>query len=262
MAVVILLPFAWLLISSISPPTDLLSVARALVADPPDAGALPGHLHLPAAGGDNVAANFRLAMVNSLIVATLHDGDLARSSGRSAATRSPGCGSGCAVRRCSPSSPSTCCRRSRWSSRSTWRWPTCTCSTRKIGLIITYCSIVTPFCLWTMSNYYLQPARRPGGGRPGRRLLAARRPVAGHPAAGPARPADHGDVRLPAGLGRVPLRPDLHLDDQRQDHPGGDRRVHRQVLLRLRPHRRRRRPRHRSHPCSSRCSSSATSSEA
>jgi multiple sugar transport system permease protein len=25
----------------------------------------------------------------------------------------------------------------------------------KIGLIVTYCSIVTPFCLWTMSNYYL-----------------------------------------------------------------------------------------------------------
>ena len=25
----------------------------------------------------------------------------------------------------------------------------------KTGLVITYCSIVTPFCLWTMSNYYL-----------------------------------------------------------------------------------------------------------
>lgn len=25
----------------------------------------------------------------------------------------------------------------------------------KLGLIITYCSIVTPFCLWTMSNFYL-----------------------------------------------------------------------------------------------------------
>jgi len=25
----------------------------------------------------------------------------------------------------------------------------------KTGLVVTYCSIVTPFCLWTMSNYYL-----------------------------------------------------------------------------------------------------------
>jgi multiple sugar transport system permease protein len=25
----------------------------------------------------------------------------------------------------------------------------------QLGLIITYCSIVTPFCLWTMSNYFL-----------------------------------------------------------------------------------------------------------
>jgi multiple sugar transport system permease protein len=25
----------------------------------------------------------------------------------------------------------------------------------KTGLVITYCSIVTPFCLWTMSNYFL-----------------------------------------------------------------------------------------------------------
>jgi multiple sugar transport system permease protein len=25
----------------------------------------------------------------------------------------------------------------------------------KRGLILTYCSIVTPFCLWTMSNYFL-----------------------------------------------------------------------------------------------------------
>jgi multiple sugar transport system permease protein len=25
----------------------------------------------------------------------------------------------------------------------------------KTGLVVTYCSIVTPFCLWTMSNYFL-----------------------------------------------------------------------------------------------------------
>jgi multiple sugar transport system permease protein len=25
----------------------------------------------------------------------------------------------------------------------------------KAGLVLTYCAIVTPFCLWTMSNYYL-----------------------------------------------------------------------------------------------------------
>jgi multiple sugar transport system permease protein len=70
MAVVILLPFAWLLISSISSPTDLVSSHVHWWPSHPTLARYRAIFTSPAGGGDNVAANFRLAMVNSLIVAT------------------------------------------------------------------------------------------------------------------------------------------------------------------------------------------------
>ena len=70
MALVILLPFAWLLISSISPPTDLVSSHVHWWPSHPTMARYRAIFTSSAEGGDNVAANFRLAMVNSLIVAT------------------------------------------------------------------------------------------------------------------------------------------------------------------------------------------------
>ena len=70
MAIVILLPFAWLLISSISPPADLVSAHVHWWPSHPTMARYRAIFTSPAGGGDNVAANFRLAMVNSLIVAT------------------------------------------------------------------------------------------------------------------------------------------------------------------------------------------------
>ena len=200
-------------------------------------------------------------MVNSLIVASATM-VISWRSACSVATRSPGCGSGCA-------------RTSLLLFLAIYMLP-------PIALVIPlYLVLVSLHLLDTQARadhrlllvrhavlpvddeqLLPQPPARPRGGRPGGRVHPARGAVPGHPAAGPAGPAHHGDVRLPAGLGRVPLRPDLHLHDQRQDDPGGDRRVHRQVLLRLRPASPPAASSRRCRPCCSRCCSSATSSAA
>src|SRR6185312_8954333 len=78
------------------------------------------------------------------------------------------------------------------------------------------------------------PARAGGRGAD-RRLLTHWGAVPGDPAAGTAGPALHDAVRVPDRVGRVPLRADLHLDDGREDDPGGHRRVHGPLHDGLRP---------------------------
>ena len=67
MAVVILLPFVWLVISSVSPATDLVSAHVHWWPAHPTLSRYQAIFSSSVGGGDNVAANFRLAMVNSLI---------------------------------------------------------------------------------------------------------------------------------------------------------------------------------------------------
>jgi multiple sugar transport system permease protein len=153
MAVVILAPLAWLLISSISSPNDLVS----------------GHVHwLPthptlsryqqiftaSAAGDNVAGNFRVAMINSLIVAvsttviSLVVGSLGGYSFARLRFRFR--------------------RVTLFGFLAIYMLPPIALVIplylimanlglldSKVGLTATYCSIVTPFCLWTMSNFFL-----------------------------------------------------------------------------------------------------------
>ena len=153
MAVVILAPFAWLIVSSVSPSKELLAPNPHWV---PDAPTLDRYRQIitSAPGGDNVAANFRLAMVNSLIVAiattlislvvgTLGGYAFARLRFRLRRT-------------------------SLFAFLTVYMLPPIALVIplylalaglglldTKTGLVITYCSIVTPFCLWTMSNYFL-----------------------------------------------------------------------------------------------------------
>jgi multiple sugar transport system permease protein len=154
MAIVILLPFAWLLISSISSPTDLVSSHVHWWPSHPTLARYRAIFTSPAGGGDNVAANFRLAMVNSLIVATA----------TTVISLCVGALGGYAFARLR----FRLRRTSLFTFLAVYMLPPIALVIplylalanlhlldSKIGLIITYCSIVTPFCLWTMSNYYL-----------------------------------------------------------------------------------------------------------
>lgn len=153
MAVVILAPFAWLLISSISPPTELLSTDPHWWPENPTMDRYRAILS-SAPGGDNVAANFRLAMVNSFIVAT----------GTTVVSLVVGALGGYAFARLKFRFRRT----SLFAFLAIFMLPpialviplylamaNLNLLDTKTGLIITYCSIVTPFSLWTMSNYFL-----------------------------------------------------------------------------------------------------------
>lgn len=153
MAIVILLPFAWLIISSISPATDLVSVNVHWWPSHPTLARYTA-IFTSSAGGDNVAANFRLAMVNSLIVA----------SGTTIISLTVGAIGGYAFARLR----FRLRRTSLFAFLAIYMLPPIALVIplylalanlqlldTKTGLIVTYCSIVTPFCLWTMSNYYL-----------------------------------------------------------------------------------------------------------
>jgi multiple sugar transport system permease protein len=152
MAVVVLAPFAWLIISSISPSRELLS---------PHPHWIPSHPTLEryrqifgGSGADDVAANFRLAMGNSLIVATL----------TTLISLAVGTVGGYAFARLR----FPLRRTSLFAFLAIYMLPPIALVIplylalanlglldTKTGLVVTYCSIVTPFCLWTMSNYYL-----------------------------------------------------------------------------------------------------------
>jgi len=153
MAIVMLAPFAWLFISSISPPSELLSVHTHWI---PDAPTLSRYRQIfsSAPGGDNVAANFRLAMVNSFIVATA----------TTVISLVVGTLGGYAFARLR----FRLRRTSLFAFLAIYMLPPIALVIplylalaalglldTRIGLIVTYCSIVTPFCLWTMSNYFL-----------------------------------------------------------------------------------------------------------
>ncbi|NUO35071.1 MAG: carbohydrate ABC transporter permease [Dermatophilaceae bacterium] len=153
MAVVILLPFAWLVISSLSPAADMVSSTTHWWPTHPTWSRYQA-IFSSAAGGDNVAANFRLGMVNSLIVA----------SATTAISLTVGALGGYAFARLR----FRLRRTSLFSFLAIYMLPPIALVIplylalanlhlldSKIGLIATYCSIVTPFCLWTMSNYYL-----------------------------------------------------------------------------------------------------------
>ena len=154
MAVVVLAPFAWLLISSISPPRELLAPDPHWWPDDPTLERYRAIFATSDGNGTNVAANFRQAMVNSVIVATL----------TTAISLVVGVLGGYAFARL------------RFRMRRTtlfvfvaiYMLPPIALVIplylglaalglldTKTGLVVTYCSIVTPFCLWTMSNYYL-----------------------------------------------------------------------------------------------------------
>lgn len=154
MAAVILLPFAWLLISSISPPTDLVSAHVHWWPSSPTLARYKLILTSSVGGGDNVAANFRLAMVNSLIVA----------SSTTLISLGVGALGGYAFARLR----FRLRRTSLFAFLTVYMLPPIALVIplylalanlglldSKTGLVLTYCSIVTPFCLWTMSNYYL-----------------------------------------------------------------------------------------------------------
>lgn len=153
MAVVILAPFAWLLVSSISPPAELLSPHPHWWPDNPTLERYRAIFGSEAGGGD-VAANFRVAMVNSFIVATA----------TTAVALTVGVLGGYAFARLR----FRLRRTSLFGFLVIYMLPPIALVIplylalaglglldTKIGLVITYGSIVTPFCLWTMSNYFL-----------------------------------------------------------------------------------------------------------
>jgi multiple sugar transport system permease protein len=154
MALVILLPFAWLIISSISPATDLVSARIHWWPAHPTLSRYRAIFTSSAGAGDNVAANYRLAMGNSLIVAGL----------TTVISLTVGALGGYAFARLR----FRLRRTSLFAFLAIYMLPPIALVIplylalanlqlldTKTGLIATYCSIVTPFCLWTMSNYYL-----------------------------------------------------------------------------------------------------------
>lgn len=153
MAVIILAPFAWLVISSVSPSGDLLASHTHWIPQHPTLSRYRQILS-SAPGGDNVAANFRLAMVNSLIVATA----------TTVVSLFVGTLGGYAFARLR----FRLRRTSLFAFLAIYMLPPIALVIplylalaalglldTKTGLVVTYCSIVTPFCLWTMSNYFL-----------------------------------------------------------------------------------------------------------
>lgn len=153
MAVVILAPFAWLVISSISPPTELLAKEPHWWPDRPTLMRYDAIFSSNAAGTD-VAGSFLQAMVNSFVVAAW----------TTAVSLTVGGLGGYAFARLRFRFRRT----SLFAFLAIYMLPpialviplylalaaTSLLDTRT-GLVITYCAIVTPFCLWTMSNYYL-----------------------------------------------------------------------------------------------------------
>lgn len=151
MAAVILAPFVWLFFSSVVTPRDLLAVPLDWW---PDSFTLSRYADIFSAERSNVAGEFRLAMKNSLIVATA----------TTAISLVVGTLGGYAFARL----------RFRFRKMTlklflvVYMLPPIALVIplyllmaafelldSKIGLIVTYCSLVTPFAMWTMSNYFL-----------------------------------------------------------------------------------------------------------
>lgn len=154
MAVVVLAPFAWLLISSISPPRELLAANPHWWPEDPTLARYRAIFASSDGSGTDVAANFRQAMINSFVVATL----------TTAISLVVGVLGGYAFARLRFRMRRT----TLFGFLAVYMLPPIALVIplylglaalglldTKTGLVVTYCSIVTPFCLWTMSNYYL-----------------------------------------------------------------------------------------------------------
>lgn len=153
LAIVVLAPFAWLFISSVSPATELLATHPHWIPQHPTLSRYIS-IFTSAQGAQDVAASFRQAMLNSLIVAgatTVVSLGVAILGGYAFA------------RLHFPFR-----RTSLFAFLAIYMLPPIALVIplylglarlglldTKLGLVITYCSIVTPFALWTMSNYYL-----------------------------------------------------------------------------------------------------------
>ncbi|WP_127125976.1 carbohydrate ABC transporter permease [Georgenia sp. SYP-B2076] len=153
MAVIVLAPIAWLFISSISPSTELLAAHPHWWPSDPTLSRYH-QIFTSAPGGDNVAATFRLAMLNSLIVAAL----------TTVISLAVGALGGYAFARLRFRFRRT----SLFGFLAIYMLPPIALVIplylalanlglldTRTGLVLTYCSIVTPFALWTMSNFYL-----------------------------------------------------------------------------------------------------------
>ncbi|NJC72314.1 carbohydrate ABC transporter permease [Planosporangium thailandense] len=153
MSLVILAPFAWLVIASISPARDLISAHPHWWPSHPTLSRYHS-IFSGQAGGDDVAANFRVAMGNSLVVA----------AGTTVISLVVGTLGGYAFARLRFRFR----RSALFAFLSVYMLPPIALVIplylalsnlgmldTKRGLVLTYCSIVTPFCLWTMSNYFL-----------------------------------------------------------------------------------------------------------
>ena len=153
MALVVLAPFAWLVISSISPSSELLSPHPHWWPEHPTLERYRAIFSSDGGGGD-VAANFRAAMINSFVVA----------AATTAVSLVVGVLGGYAFARLRFRFRRT----SLFGFLAIYMLPPIALVIplylalanlglldTKTGLVITYSSIVTPFCLWTMSNYFL-----------------------------------------------------------------------------------------------------------
>lgn len=150
-AVIILVPFGWLVIASISPQADLISVPLRWI---PRQVTFDRFTSIFTEGGEGIAATFRHALLNSIIVASCS----------TAIGVVVGIFGGYAFARL----------RFRFRKLTlvtflaTYMLPpivlliplytilsALNLLDSKLGLIIVYCSYVTPFILWILSNYFL-----------------------------------------------------------------------------------------------------------
>ena len=153
MALIVLAPFAWLVISSVSRPEELLSAHPHWIPSDPT---LERYRQIFSSSGasDDVAVAFRLAMGNSFVVA----------SWTTVISLVVGTLGGYAFARLRFRFRRT----SLFAFLAIYMLPPIALVIplylalaalglldTKTGLVVTYCSIVTPFCLWTMSNYFL-----------------------------------------------------------------------------------------------------------
>lgn len=153
LALVILAPFVWLLISSISPATELISPKPHWFPNNPTFARYSAIFNSSSNTAD-IAVSFRLSIINSLIVASVTTAIalfVALLGGYAfARLRFP-------YR-----------RTSLFAFLSIYMLPPISLVIplylglarlglldTRLGLIVTYGSIVTPFALWTMSNYYM-----------------------------------------------------------------------------------------------------------
>jgi multiple sugar transport system permease protein len=149
-ALIFLAPFAWLLIASVSSPVELLRVPLKWI---PSHISFSRYEQIFSASGENIFANFRAALVNSVIVA----------SATVAISMTVGVFGAYAFARLR----FRLARASLLVFLSTYMVPPIALVIplylimvklhlldSRLGLIVVYCSFATPFVLWIMGNYF------------------------------------------------------------------------------------------------------------